>query len=92
MCNNCYCENYEKCSIVGYMPIGFCCSKCTLYDESHICLATKRISTKGAKSGERKEPIRPVSTEIEDGLLKVVIKEKEKEIPIYIDLQKPLDS
>ena len=41
MCNNCNCENYDKCSIVGHMPIGFCCSKCVLYNEEHTCLKTK---------------------------------------------------
>jgi hypothetical protein len=34
MCNNCYCENYEKCSIVGYQPFGFCCNLCVYYDET----------------------------------------------------------
>jgi hypothetical protein len=92
MCNNCNCDNYEKCSIVGYMPVGFCCSKCYLYDENHTCLANKRKRTKNIKSGEIEHPIRPISSEIEDGLLKVVVEEKGEEIPIYIDLQKQLDS
>ncbi|MEJ2250549.1 MAG: hypothetical protein P8Y70_01380 [Candidatus Lokiarchaeota archaeon] len=90
MCNNCNCENYDRCSIVGYMPIGFCCSKCDLYDESHTCLHTK---TK-RKDSEKviTEEIHPISTKIEGGLLKVVIDQKGKKIPIVIDIQKQLES
>jgi len=91
MCNNCNCENYDQCSIVGYMPIGFCCSKCVLYNEEHTCLSTKTKKLTG-KSGEAKEEIlRPISTSIENGLLRVVIKKDDKEIPVYIDLQKHLE-
>ena len=91
MCNNCNCENYEQCSIVGYMPIGFCCSKCVLYNEEHTCLSmkTKKLT---AKSGNLKEEaLEPISTSIENGLLRVVIKKDDKEIPVYIDLQKHLE-
>jgi len=80
MCNNCNCDNYDKCSI------------CYLYDEEHTCLANKGMLTTGTKSEEKRTPILPISTTIEDGLLKVVVEEKGKEIPIYIDLQKQLDS
>jgi len=38
------------------------------------------------------EEIRPIKTSIEGGLLKVVIGQKDKEIPIIIDLQKQLES
>ncbi|TFG16812.1 MAG: hypothetical protein EU531_05235 [Promethearchaeota archaeon] len=37
MCNNCDCENYERCSIVGYLPYGVCCPNCVKYDEVHTC-------------------------------------------------------
>jgi hypothetical protein len=37
MCNNCDCENYEKCSIVGHLPYGTCCPECRYYDEKHSC-------------------------------------------------------
>ena len=37
MCNNCDCENYEQCSIVGYLPYGVCCPNCVNYDEAHTC-------------------------------------------------------
>ena len=40
MCNNCDCENYEKCSIVGYFPLGFCCPKCTFYEDREKCFQT----------------------------------------------------
>jgi len=28
-CDNCYCEEMEKCSIVDNKPVGFCCENCT---------------------------------------------------------------
>jgi hypothetical protein len=37
MCNSCDCDNYEKCSIVGYQPYGACCPECRHYDEAHSC-------------------------------------------------------
>ena len=37
MCNNCDCENYDKCSIVGYINFGSCCHNCFYYDEMHSC-------------------------------------------------------
>ena len=88
MCNNCNCDAFDQCSIVGYMPVGFCCSKCVLYDEAHTCLLSKSKPKMGA--GES-VVIEPVSTTIEDGLLKVVLKKDKKEIPIYIDLQKQFE-
>ncbi|MFO7796303.1 MAG: hypothetical protein ACQERB_06480 [Promethearchaeati archaeon] len=86
MCNNCNCDNYEKCSIVGYMPIGFCCSRCNLYDEEHTCLNMQQ-----QKSGKPKpKKITPISTKIEDGILKVIIQKDEEQIPIFIDIDKQL--
>ena len=41
MCHNCNCDFFEKCSIVGYMPVGFCCENCILYDEYTTCLKSK---------------------------------------------------
>ncbi|HUW90019.1 MAG TPA: hypothetical protein VMV43_05815 [Candidatus Nanopelagicaceae bacterium] len=84
MCNNCNCEAYDQCSIVGYLPVGFCCSKCYLYNEEHTCLES-RTKNKVSK-------IEPVSATIEDGVLKVVIKKDEKEVPLIIDLDKHLGS
>lgn len=84
MCNNCNCEAYDQCSIVGYMPVGFCCTKCILYDEEHTCLKSQM---KG-----RISKIEPISTSIEDGVLKVVVKKDEKEIPLIIDLDKQFGS
>lgn len=94
MCNNCNCDAYDRCSIVGYMPVGFCCSKCVLYDEKYTCLKTKARHELLNADGEVDEAdqFRPISTTIEDGLLKVVISKKDREIPIVIDIQKQLDS
>jgi hypothetical protein len=41
---------------------------------------------------EKLEELRPISTSIEDGVLKVIVGEKEKKKEIYIDLQKHLES
>ncbi|MFX1570807.1 MAG: hypothetical protein ACFFCV_20910 [Promethearchaeota archaeon] len=84
MCNNCNCEAYDQCSIVGYMPVGFCCTKCYLYNEEHTCL-NSRTTGKVSK-------IEPVSATIEDGVLKVVVMKDEKEVPLVIDLDKQLGS
>jgi len=84
MCNNCNCEAYDQCSIVGYMPVGFCCTKCYLYNEEHTCLHIAH-KEKGSK-------IEPISTTIEDGVLKVVVMKDEKEIPLIIDLDKQFGS
>ncbi len=93
MCNNCNCDNYDKCSIVGFMPIGFCCSNCYLYNEEHTCLKTKTKHLTHHKliGKELGEEIKPISSSIEDGLLKVIIKKNDEKIPIYIDLQKHLE-
>ena len=94
MCNSCNCDAYDRCSIVGYMPVGFCCSKCVLYDEKYTCLKTKAKPAVKNEDGEVEEvdQFQPISTTIEDGLLKVVISKKDREIPIVIDIQKQLDS
>ena len=75
------------------MPIGFCCSKCVLYDEEHTCLKTKtkHLALHELSGKEQGEEIKPISSSIEDGLLKVIIKKKDEKIPIYIDLQKHLE-
>jgi len=91
MCNNCNCDGYDQCSIVGYMPVGFCCSKCDLYDEAHTCLKTKTKREIPATE-EKIEDLTPISTSIEDGILKVEIGVKDKKKEIYIDLQKQLGS
>ncbi|MFW9827915.1 MAG: hypothetical protein ACFFEY_10000 [Candidatus Thorarchaeota archaeon] len=84
MCNNCNCEAYDKCSIVGYMPVGFCCTKCYLYNEQHTCLESR---TKG-----KVVKVEALSASIEDGILRVVVKKGEKEVPLVIDLDKQLGS
>ena len=94
MCNNCNCANYEQCSIVGYMPVGFCCSKCQLYDEAHTCLKTKTKPGEAIteEADKKLEELKPISTSIENGILKVEIGVKGKKKEIYIDLQKQLGS
>jgi len=84
MCNSCNCDGYVQCSIIGYLPVGFCCTKCHLYNEVQTCL---KSTAKGKAS-----KIEPVSAKIEDGILKVVVKKDEKEIPLVIDLDKHLGS
>ena len=84
MCNNCNCEAYDQCSIVGYLPVGFCCTMCYVSDEAHTCLESR--------TKEKMSKIEPVSATIEDGVLKVVIKKNEKEVPLVIDLNKQLGS
>ncbi len=37
MCNMCHCEMSDRCSIIGNIPIGFCCEKCDYYVEGTAC-------------------------------------------------------
>jgi hypothetical protein len=74
------------------MPIGFCCTKCYLYNKELTCLKTNsKPSEKQEANIMEKGELRAISTEIEEGLLKVVIGQNDKRIPIIIDLQKQLD-
>ncbi|MHA1669694.1 MAG: hypothetical protein ACTSV5_03850 [Promethearchaeota archaeon] len=41
MCNSCSCDYDDKCSIVGCVPVGFCCPKCEFYNESLDCIRSK---------------------------------------------------
>jgi hypothetical protein len=41
MCNECDCDNYEMCSIVGNIPIGFCCPNCRYYSGESACERSK---------------------------------------------------
>ncbi len=92
MCNNCNCENYEKCSIVGYMPVGFCCTRCLLYDEKCTCLTMHPLKSKEKADLEiASNVITLVSTKIEGGMLKVVLEQEGKRIPIVIDFNKQFE-
>jgi hypothetical protein len=92
MCNNCNCDGYDKCSIVGYLPIGFCCSHCVLYDETRTCLLTKtKYLEECAISKGPEVEFKLISTSIEGSLLRVVIDNKGQQVPIYIDLKKHLE-
>lgn len=94
MCQNCNCDFFDRCSIVGYMPIGFCCENCYLYDEYQTCLKSK------TKREEEKEPriervreIKLMNASIDGELLKVRITQMgEKEKTLLIDLKKYLES
>ena len=48
MCNECKCSNdkYDVCSIVGYMPINFCCEQCIGYENRHSCEHYQLVSSK----------------------------------------------
>ena len=72
--------------------MGFCCSKCYLYDEAHTCLKMKTRHEKGEQEPKPEEEIQPISTEIENGMLKVVVGKKDEKIPIFIDLKKQFES
>ncbi|MHA1299074.1 MAG: hypothetical protein ACTSO9_06475 [Candidatus Helarchaeota archaeon] len=37
MCNNCVCEDMEKCSVRFGAPIGWCCEQCEKYDPLVVC-------------------------------------------------------
>jgi len=94
MCQNCNCDFFDRCSIVGYMPVGFCCENCYLYDEYNTCLKSKthskaEVEEKADLLGE----IKLISASIEGELLKVKIEHMdEKEKTLYIDLKKYLQS
>jgi hypothetical protein len=66
------------------MPVGFCCTKCYLYNEQHTCLESR--------SRGKASKVEPVSAVIEDGVLKVVVMKDEIEVPLVIDLGKQLGS
>ena len=89
MCQNCNCDFFDRCSIVGYMPIGFCCENCFLYDSQTTCLKSKSKSKEEIEVGD----IKLISALIEGQLLKVVIEHQEKEEKtLLIDLKKYLKS
>ena len=94
MCHNCNCDFFEKCSIVGYVPVGFCCENCFLYDEYTTCLKSKtRIEGEKETNNEKLEVIKLIRASIEGDLLKVVIKhEEKKEKTLFIDLKKYLEA
>ena len=94
MCQNCNCDFFDRCSIVGYMPIGFCCENCYLYDEYTTCLKSKSKSEEEDKAGtEVIEEIKLENATIEGDLLKIIISQRDgKEQTIFIDLKKYLKS
>ena len=88
MCKNCNCDFFDRCSIVGYMPVGFCCENCFLYDESKTG-SQAEVEEKTDILGK----IKLISASIEGELLKVKIEHMdEKDKTLYIDLKKYLQS
>lgn len=47
---------------------------------------------RGEVKAKSEEEIHPISSEIENGMLKVVMGKKDEKIPIYIDLKKQFES
>ena len=94
MCKNCNCDHFDRCSIVGYMPVGFCCEGCILYDEYTTCLKSKTSGKVEVKEkADNLEEIKLISASIEGELLKVVIEHiDENEKTLVIDLKNYLQS
>jgi len=54
MCNFCVCFFAEKCSILGFSPIEFCCDECKYYSQeikdgklSQECLCQEKLNLMG---------------------------------------------
>ena len=78
MCNYCECENSDKCSIVGNIPLGFCCPKCIYYTDDHTCLNSKMRTEKSIQSKIKQiEALRSAFQKGEEE------KEKEQELENY---------
>jgi hypothetical protein len=92
MCNNCSCDHQHQCSIVGYFPIGFCCSYCITYDEAQICHCEESETKAVELHSDIKREVKLISATIEGKLLKVVIEQEGEEIPLHIDIKKYIES
>ena len=88
MCKECSCDNLEKCSIIGFMPIGFCCENCNLFIDECLCENIKEITQLEITEKE----IKLIHALIEGENLKVVIEQGGKRIPLHFDLSKFLSS
>lgn len=53
MCNYCECDNADKCSIVGNIPIGFCCPNCVYYEGEKACKRSKEMTQARIGSKEK---------------------------------------
>ena len=92
MCNNCNCDGYDRCSIVGYFPVGFCCSNCYLYDEHHTCLENQLKKQPSEPSRFTPVELKLINASIEGDMLKVTIEQEGNQIPLIINLKKYLES
>lgn len=54
VCNYCECDNSDKCSIVGNIPLGFCCPKCNNYTGAHTCINSKMRTQEKIKAITKK--------------------------------------
>ena len=78
MCNNCNCENYEQCSIVGYMPVGFCCPNCAVYDEIYTCYKAQHPSLVSEKKEEPKNILAMISRPVRVTKKEITISKEKK--------------
>ena len=82
MCKHCDCDNIEKCSIVGYMPIGYCCSLCNHYEENQACIhePEEEVLPTDVK-------IKLIKSEIKNNEIFVKIEKDGREFQLKIDLR-----
>ena len=85
MCKSCDCDNYEKCSIVGYQPIGFCCTICNQYIEHQPCIHECKEEESSLEG-----PIELISSKIEKNILIVSLRRNNKDFQLKIDLKDKL--
>ena len=81
MCKYCDCDNYEKCSIVGYIPIGFCCSLCKFYEEHKAC-----VHEEEQEIPKPEATIKLIKSEIKNNNLMVTLEKEGKQFELKIDL------
>jgi len=92
MCKNCDCDFIERCSIVNFLPVGFCCENCNLYDAIKKCIKSEESSKVVDKQDtDEVEDLKLINATIENDLLKVTISEKGGSgKTIYINIKKHL--
>ena len=78
MCNQCQCSNdkYDVCSIVGYMPINFCCEQCIGYENRHSCEHYQLVSSK-------LDPIKHIQVATKN--MKNISEKKSEEVTLIIN-------
>lgn len=69
------------------MPIGFCCENCILFSSESVCVnifSKKEIT----KSKTIEDKIILIHASIEDEILKIIIEQEGKRMPLHLDLNK----